>query len=95
MTAAAGWFLTRVSQVLTVCEYTPLMSARRPSEADVLLAARSMIHQYGIDAAKEAVRRADDDLAKGEMLSSAAWRQIAAAIEKLQAEKPAPGQRVQ
>jgi hypothetical protein len=55
-----------------------------PSESDVLLAARSMIHQYGIDAAKEAARRADGDLARGEMLGSAAWQRIAATIEKLQ-----------
>jgi hypothetical protein len=46
-----------------------------------------MIHQFGIDAAKEAARRADDELARGETLSSAAWTRIAAAIEKLQAER--------
>jgi hypothetical protein len=63
------------------------MRGRVPSESDVLLAARSMIHQFGIDAAKEAARRADDELARGETLSSAAWTRIAAAIEKLQAER--------
>jgi hypothetical protein len=52
-----------------------------------------MIYRYGVDAAREAARRADDELARGEMLSSAAWKRIAAAIEKLQADLSAANER--
>jgi hypothetical protein len=43
------------------------------------------------DAAAEAARRANAGLAAGNMASCATWKRIAAAIETLQAEKPAPG----
>jgi hypothetical protein len=67
------------------------MSGLRPSEADVLLAARSISQHYGRDAATEAARRAENDLARGDRKSSATWQRIMAAIEKLQAEKPKAG----
>jgi hypothetical protein len=61
-----------------------------PSDSDITLAARLMTHVYGRDAAAEARRRSDAEDAE-----SSAWRLILAAIEKLQAEKPAPGETVQ
>jgi hypothetical protein len=67
----------------------------RPSVSDVLLAARSMIQHYGRDAAMEAARRADNELARGDRKTSATWKRIMTAIEKLQAEKPAPGEGMQ
>jgi hypothetical protein len=71
------------------------MTGLRPSESDVLLAARLMIQHYGHDAATEAARRSDSDLASGDRKGSATWKRIMAAIEKLQAEKPEQGERVQ
>jgi hypothetical protein len=68
--------------------YCLLMSGLRPSEADVLLAARSMIEHYGRDAAMEAARRSDLDLASGDRKGSATWKRIMVAIEKLQGEQP-------
>jgi hypothetical protein len=54
-----------------------------------------MIQHYGRDAAMEAARRSDADLANGDRRSSATWKRILKAIEKLQAEKPEPGETVQ
>jgi hypothetical protein len=71
------------------------MTGLGPSESDVLLAARSMIQHYGRDAAMEAARRGDNDLARGGRKSSATWKRIMTAIEKLQAEMPGPGETVQ
>jgi hypothetical protein len=65
------------------------------SERDVWLAARSMIQRYRSNAGIEAAERADDALEKGDTEGSAAWQRIMTAVEKLQAEKPAPGETVQ
>jgi hypothetical protein len=54
-----------------------------------------MIRVYGDDAAAEAGRRADADLAKGDVVSCATWKRILAAIERVQADTPAPGEKVQ
>jgi hypothetical protein len=62
------------------------MGGLRPSESNVLLAARSMIEHYGSGAAIEATRRADDELARGYRVSSATWSRIMVAIETLQIE---------
>jgi hypothetical protein len=43
----------------------------------------------------EAARRSDLDLASGDRKGSATWKRIMVAIEKLQAEKPEPGETVQ
>jgi hypothetical protein len=43
----------------------------------------------------EAVQRADELLEKGDPDGSSVWQRIMTAIEKLQAEKPAPSERVQ
>jgi hypothetical protein len=64
------------------------------SERDIWLSAKAMIQRYGSNAGIEAVERADDLLGKGDTDGSLVWRRILAAIEKLQAEKPAPGENV-
>jgi hypothetical protein len=65
------------------------------SEREIWLAARAMIQRYGSNAGIEAAERADEHLEKGQFELSATWQRIMAAIEKLQAEKPAPGETVQ
>jgi hypothetical protein len=52
-----------------------------PTDIDIVLAARSMLRIYGRDAAAEASRRAEANLAKGDVVSSTTWRRILAAIE--------------
>jgi hypothetical protein len=54
-----------------------------------------MIQHSGRDAATEAARRSVSDLARGDRKGSATWKRIMVTIEKLQAEKPAPGETVQ
>jgi hypothetical protein len=66
-----------------------------PCESDFLLVARSMIQRYDSDAAMEAAERADVLLARGDIEGSAAWVKIMTAIERLQAVKPALGEKVQ
>jgi hypothetical protein len=70
------------------------MSAVTPTDFDIVLAARSMIRVYGDDAAAEAARRVDADLANADTVSCATWQRISAAIEHLQAEWPAEGESV-
>jgi hypothetical protein len=54
-----------------------------------------MIQRYGSNAGIEAAERADEHLEKGHPELSATWLRIMTAIEKLQAEKPEPGETVQ
>jgi hypothetical protein len=54
-----------------------------------------MIRRYGSNAEMEATERADDLLERGDIESAVAWKRIMAAIETLQAEKPAAGETVQ
>jgi hypothetical protein len=70
-------------------------SALMLSDRDIWLAAKAMIQRYGSNAGIEAAERADEHLEKGQFDLCAAWERIMAAIEKLQAEKPDPGERVQ
>ena len=65
------------------------------SEREIWLAARAMILRYGSNAGIEAAERADDALEHGDMEGCALWKRILAAVEKLQAEKPPPGETVQ
>jgi hypothetical protein len=65
------------------------------SDRDIWLAAKAMIQRYGSNAGIEAAERADEHLEKGFADLSAIWQRIMSAIEKLQAEKPEPGERVQ
>jgi hypothetical protein len=55
------------------------------TERDIWLAAKAMIDRYGNNAGIEAARRADELLEEGD--GYAIWKQIIAAIDKLQAEK--------
>jgi hypothetical protein len=72
------------------------MSVVTPTDFDIVLAARSMIRVYGDDAAAaEAARRVGADLAKGDIASCATWKRILAAIERVQADTPAPSEKVQ
>jgi hypothetical protein len=70
------------------------MSGVTPTDFDIVLAARSMMRFYRRDAAAEATRRAAADLANGDTVSCATWKRISAAIEHLQAERPAEGESV-
>jgi hypothetical protein len=54
------------------------------SDREIWMAAKAMIQRYGSNAGIE----------KGHLELSATWQRIMTAIEKLQAEKPAPGERV-
>jgi hypothetical protein len=65
------------------------------SDRDIWLAAKAVIQRYGSNAGMEAAERADEYLEKGNLEVSATWQRIMTAIEKLQAEKPAPGETVQ
>lgn len=71
------------------------MSAWITSEREVWLAARAMTQRYGSNAVREAEERATDALERGDPVGSTTWQRISAAIEHLQAAKPAPGERVQ
>jgi hypothetical protein len=64
-------------------------------DRDIWLAAGAMIQRYGSNAGMEAAERADELLGKGEMEVSRDWVRILAAIERLQATKPGPGETVQ
>ena len=62
-------------------------------DRDVWQAALLIVKRYGDDAMLEAVRTADQ-LLEGDMASAAAWHRILDAIERLQATKPAEGEKV-
>jgi hypothetical protein len=64
-------------------------------ERDIWLAAKALIQRYGSNASIEAAERADEHLEKGHLELSAIWQRILTAIERLQANKPAPGETVQ
>lgn len=63
------------------------------SEIDVYRSAHTLIQQHGEGAAIQAAMEADDLLDKGDLDGAAVWRQIVAAINELQREKPKPGER--
>jgi hypothetical protein len=65
------------------------------SERDIWLAAKAFIRRHGENAGIEAAARGDEHLEHGDTEGSALWKRIVAAIEKLQAEKPEPGETVQ
>jgi hypothetical protein len=71
------------------------MSAWITSERDIWLAARAMTRRYGSNAAREAEERATDARERGDPEGSTSWQRIMTAIERLQAEKPGPGDTVQ
>jgi hypothetical protein len=65
------------------------------SDRDSWRAAKAMIQRYGSNVGIEAAERADEHLENGHPELSATWQRIMTAIEKLQAEKPEPGETVQ
>jgi hypothetical protein len=54
-----------------------------------------MILQYGDGAATRAVARAIELRAAGSLAAADTWLRVREAIDRLQAEKPAPGETVQ
>jgi hypothetical protein len=64
------------------------------SEQDIWMAAKAFIRRHGRNAGMETAARADEHLEHGDAEGSALWKRILAAIEKLQAEKPEPGEKV-
>jgi hypothetical protein len=65
------------------------------SDSEVWHTAVAMIRRYGTDAALQAGERSDVLTANGEIDESEIWQRILAAIKKLQAETPAPGELIQ
>ncbi len=65
------------------------------SDLDIYRGAKLLVDQHGEDAATEAAMRADAMLEKGDMAGAATWRRIVKAIEELQRQEPALGERAQ
>jgi triphosphoribosyl-dephospho-CoA synthetase len=63
-------------------------------DRDVWQAAVLLVKRYGDDAMIEASERADQLLEKGDMVGAETWHRILDAIERLQAQKPAEGEKV-
>ena len=64
------------------------------SEADIWRSALTMVKRYKADAMLEAAARADHLLEDGDWRAAITWHRIVDAIERLQAQKPAEGERV-
>jgi hypothetical protein len=64
------------------------------SDRDVWAAALLIVKRYGDDALHEAAERADQLLDEGDMAGAETWHHILNAIERLQATKPAEGEKV-
>jgi hypothetical protein len=54
-----------------------------------------MVKRYSDDALLEAAERADQLLDEGDMAACETWHRILNAIERLQAQKPAEGEKVE
>jgi hypothetical protein len=65
------------------------------SDRDIWAAALLMVKRYGDDAVMEAAARAGELLEAGDLEGCAIWHRILDAIERLQATKPAEGEKVQ
>jgi hypothetical protein len=63
-------------------------------DVDIWHAALAMVKRYGDDAMLEAAARADQLMADGDMAGCTTWQPILDAIERLQAQKPAEGEKV-
>ena len=57
-------------------------------------AALLVVKRYGDDAMLEAAARADQLMEDGDMAGCTTWQRIANAIERLQAQTPAEGEKV-
>jgi hypothetical protein len=64
------------------------------SEADIWRSALTMVKRYRSDAVREAAMRADHLLEDGDWRAAITWHRILDAIERLQAQKPAEGEKV-
>jgi hypothetical protein len=65
------------------------------SDRDIRAAALLFVKRFGKDAMLEASMRADQLLDEGDMAGAETWHRILNAIERLQATKPAEGEKVQ
>ncbi len=63
------------------------------SDLDVYRSAKLLIEQHGDEAPIHAAMRADEFLDKGDLDGAAVWRRIVAAVNDLQREEPAVGER--
>ena len=63
-------------------------------DLDILRAANILLKRYGVDAAIEAARRADELLEDGDMDGCAIWKRILSAVSELTRTTPAEGERV-
>jgi hypothetical protein len=63
-------------------------------DRDVWAAAVLMVKRYGDDAMLEAAERADQLLDEGDLTGAETWHRILNAIERLQAQQPAEGEKV-
>ena len=63
------------------------------SDLDVYRSAHALIQQHGEAAAIEAAMKADAMLDKGDLDGAAVWRQVVAAVNDLQRDEPAAGER--
>ena len=64
------------------------------SEADIWRSALTMVKRYKSDAMQEATMRADHLLEDGDWRAAITWHRIVDAIERLQAQKTAEGEKV-
>ena len=63
------------------------------TDLDIYRSAKLLIDQHGDSAAIEAAMKADAMLDKGDLDGAAVWRQIVAAINKMERAEPRPGER--
>ena len=63
------------------------------SNLDVFRSAHALIQQHGDAAAIEAAMNADAMFDKGDLDGAAVWRRIVAAVNEMQRDEPAKGER--
>jgi hypothetical protein len=63
-------------------------------EPDIWRAANLLMKNHGDDAPLVAAQRADEMLARGDMVGQAIWKRITSAFEELIRRKPKEGERV-
>ena len=61
------------------------------SDLEIYRSAKLLVDQHGEDAATHAAMEADKLMAKGDMVAT--WRRTVKAVEELQRQEPAPGER--
>ena len=63
------------------------------SDLDIFRSAHALIQQHGDEAAIQAAMQEDAMIEKGDLDGAAVWRRIVNAVEELQREEPATGER--